>query len=177
MDRFKNYLTIFCIALGEVFLYAQTAEGAAIETAQFECEIIQSKEKLQNKKFISSPDLKLRANNEELVYAMMKLGKRGHSIFIYIRIIDKNVCIKNDQVLEIQYVSGEKISYKNDYPVNCDGIFVRKLDKREVGKIIEKEIDTIRIYTYQKNYDFSVNSIINYNLSNQIHCLDAYKIK
>ncbi|MDR6370869.1 hypothetical protein J2795_002085 [Chryseobacterium bernardetii] len=177
MDWFRIYFTLFCIAFGEIFLHAQTITDSTSEVAQFDCKIIQNKEKLQNKNFISTPDLRLRANNEELVYAVMKLGKRGHDIFMYIRIIDENVCIKKDQVLEIQYTNGEKVSYKNDHSVNCDGIFVRKFDQKEIKKISENEMTAIKIYTYQKNYEFLVSSTLNYDINNQIHCLAAYKMK
>ncbi|SMO72656.1 hypothetical protein SAMN06265171_105261 [Chryseobacterium rhizoplanae] len=177
MNRFKTCFTILCIAFGEIFLHAQIIADSNSKAAQFDCKITQNKEKLQNKNFISTPDLRLRANNEELVYAVMQFGKRSHSIFMYIRIIDKNVCIKKDQILEIQYTNGETVSYKNDYSVNCDGIFVRKFDKKEVRKISENEMTVIKIYTYQKNYEFLVNGTLNYDISNQIHCLTAYKMK
>ncbi|WP_426478065.1 hypothetical protein ACP3T3_00860 [Chryseobacterium sp. CBSDS_008] len=177
MNTFKTYWTFFFIGFGGLFLQAQVVLDSALKTAQFDCKITQTKEKLGNKYFVSTQDLRLRAENEEFVYAIMELGKRVNSIFMYIRIIDKNVCIKKQQVVEIKYVSGETVSYKNDYPVNCDGIFVRKFNQKELKTINEKEMAVIKIYTYQKNYEFLISSTQNYNINNQIHCLAAYRIK
>ncbi|MFS4432214.1 hypothetical protein [Chryseobacterium sp. S90] len=177
MDTLKTYYTVFFIVFGAMFLQAQAVGDSTLKAAQFDCKITQTKEKLQNKYFVTTQNLQLRANNEKFVYAVMQLGKRGHHIFMYIRIIDKNVCIKKDQILEIQYISGETVSYKNDYSVNCDGIFVRKFDKKELKKISENEMIAIKIYTYQKNYEFLVSNTLNYDINNQIHCLAAYRIK
>lgn len=176
MNYFKIYFTLFVIFFGELFIHAQALSDSVSKTAHFDCKISVHKEKLKSKALVTTPHLRLRANNEELVYALLQLGKRGRNIFMYIRIIDKNVCVKKDQILEIQYKSGEAVYYKNDYPVNCDGIFVREFDKKELKKIDDNEIAEIKIYTYQKNYEFLVSGTVNYDISNQIHCLAAHKL-
>ncbi|MEF9478738.1 hypothetical protein OWR28_14430 [Chryseobacterium sp. 1B4] len=96
---------------------------------------------------------------------------------MYIKILDKNVCIKKDQILDIQFANGETTSYKNDFHVNCDGVFVRKFDPEEMKKLDRGTMSVIKVYTYRKNYEFLLNHTQNYNIANQLHCLSAYKIK
>ncbi|MBT2623745.1 hypothetical protein [Chryseobacterium sp. ISL-6] len=177
MKNIKDYCSLFFILCGLSMFNAQNAVDSISKTAQFDCKITQTKQKMHNKYFVSAPELRLRANNQSYVYALFQLGKRENKVFMYIRILDKNVCIKKDQILDIQCLNGKVVSYKNDFHVNCDGIFVKKFNAKEIKNLSQSEMSIIKIYTYQKNYEFLLSRTQNYNINNQLHCLSAYKIK
>ncbi|UCA61769.1 hypothetical protein KB553_09610 [Chryseobacterium rhizoplanae] len=177
MKDCKKYCNLFFIVAGTGLFPAQQLSDSALTTAEFDCTITQTSEKLHKKYVASTPELRLRANNQEYVYAIFRLGKSDNRVFMYIKILDENVCIKKDQVLDIQYTNGETISYKNDFHVNCDGIFVRRLNIKEMKKLSENTVSVIKVYTFRKNYEFLLNGTQNYNISNQLHCLSAYKLK
>lgn len=173
----KIYKIIFLSLLFSVFF--SKAQKASSDSAyvSFDCEIVQTKQKLNKKFFASTAPLHLRANNEEYSYSTLQLGKRNNKIFMYIQILANNVCIKKDKNVDIYFKSGEVITLKNEYPLNCEGFFAKQLKKKELEKLKINEITLIKVYTYEKNYEYYVSDIDNYNIDNQIDCLTAYKVK
>lgn len=143
----------------------------------FDCGIVQTKQKLDKKQFASTPPLYLRVNNSDYVYATLQLGKRKNNIFLYLQILDKNVCVKKDKVLDIFFKTGEVVTYKNSFSLNCDGFFAKQLSKKEFEKLRLNDIDLIKVYTYKKNYELYLSEVQNIDLDNQLDCLSAYKIK
>lgn len=143
----------------------------------FDCGIVQTKQKLNNKPFASTPPLYLRVNNSDYVYATFQLGKRKNNVFLYLQILDKNVCVKKDKVLDIFFKSGEVITYKNGFSLNCDGFFAKQLNKKEFEKLRQNDIDLIKVYTYKQNYELYVSEVQNIDIDNQLDCLSAYKIR
>ncbi len=143
----------------------------------FDCGIQQDKERLGKKFFASTPAIFLRVNNDEFTYGTLQLGKRKKQIFMYLQIMADNVCIKKDRNVDIYFESGEIISLQNEYPLNCDGFFVRQLKKNELEKLKNNKITLIKIYTYNKDYEFYMSDVDNHTIENQIDCLSSYEIK
>lgn len=155
----------------------QKSEENNENLANFDCGIVQTKQKLDRQYFASTPSIVLRVNNSEYVYATLQFGKREDKIFMYIRIADTNVCIEKDKVLDLYFKSGEVISYKNDFALNCEGYFAKQLSKKDYMKLQENEISLVRIYAYGKNYELYVSEAQNYDIDNQLNCLAAYHVK
>ncbi|WP_449399648.1 hypothetical protein [Chryseobacterium wanjuense] len=96
---------------------------------------------------------------------------------MYLQIMADNVCIKKDRNMDIYFESGEIISLQNEYPLNCDGFFVRQLKKNELEKLKNNKITLIKIYTYNKDYEFYMSDVDNHTIENQMDCLSSYEIK
>lgn len=152
-------------------------DSAGISYASYDCGIVQTRQKLDKKQFASTTPLYLRVNNSDYVYATLQLGKRKNKIFMYIQILDKNVCVKKDKVLDVFFKTGEVVTYKNGFSLNCDGFFAKQLSKKEFEKLRLNDIDLIKLYTYKKNYELYVTEVQNIDIDNQLDCLSVYKIK
>ena len=98
-------------------------------------------------------------------------------MYLYLRILADNVCIKKDKNVDIYFKSGEIITLKNEYPLNCESFFARQLKKKEVQKLKDNDITMIKIYTYKKNYELYVNEVQNQDTKHQLDCLLGYKVK
>lgn len=175
----RNPIFIFIIfILGTLGVNAQ--EQAVVDSlsfASFDCGIVQNKQELDKKQFASTPPLHLRVNNSAYVYATLQFGKRKNNVFMYIQILDKNVCVKKDKVLNIFFKTGEVVTYENNFALNCDGFFAKQLSKKEYEKLRNNDIDLIKLYTYKQNYELYVTEVQNIDIDNQLDCLAAYKIK
>lgn len=175
----RSAIFIFVIFLAGIFSAnaQQQPDTDSLSFPSFDCGIVQNKQKLDKKPFASTPPLYLRVNNSDYVYATLQLGKRKNNVFLYLQILDKNVCIKKDKVLDIFFKTGEVITYKNNFSLNCDGFFAKQLNKKELEKLRLNDIDLIKVYTYKQNYELYVSEIQNIDIDNQLDCLSAYKIK
>lgn len=156
----------------------QTAvQNDTVEVASYDCYISQTKQKLRKKLFASTSPLYLRVNNSDYVFGTLQFGKRKGKIYMYLQILDKNVCIKRDKVLDVFFKNGEVVTYKNDFDLNCDGYFAKQMKKNEVQKLVENEILQMKIYTYNKNYELFVSEVQNIDIDTQLSCLQVYKVK
>lgn len=162
-------------------IYSVKAQKVAIPdssaVASFDCGITQTKQKLDKKQFASTPPIYLRINNKKYIYATLQLGKRKNKIFMYIQILDKNVCVKKDKVLDVFFKTGEVLTYKNSFSLNCDGFFAKQLSKKEFNKLRMNDIALIKLYSYNKNYELYVSDAQNTDIDNQLDCLNVYKVK
>ncbi len=174
----RKYLILFMVLFNICSLDAQQeVVSDTMSYAHFDCNITQTKQKLDKHFFASTTPLYLRVNNVNYAYATLQLGKRKSKIYMYIQIQDKNVCIKKDKVVDILLKTGEIITFKNDFPLNCDGFFAKQLKKKEAEKLKLDDIDLIKVYTYEKNYELYVSQIQNVEIDHQLDCLSSYKIK
>lgn len=156
---------------------AQPPVADSVEYIDSGCNITQTKQKLNRCLFASTDPIQLRVNNEKFVYATFQLGKRKKRIYLYLRIQESNVCIKKERNVDVYFKSGEVITLKNQYPLNCDGFFARQLNKKELRKLHEHEISMIKIYTYRKNYEMYIDEQQNHDIRHYIYCLCKYKIR
>ena len=181
MVKMRNSIFILFIVLSGMFRVDAQEKSVTDSTdssyASADCGIIQTKQKLDKKPFASTTPLHLRVNNSDYVYGTLQLGKRKNKVFMYIQILDKNVCVKKDKVLDVFFKTGEVVTYKNGFSLNCDGFFAKQLSKKEFEKLRLNDIDLIKLYTYKKNYELYVSEIQNIDIDNQLDCLSAYKIK
>ncbi|MEZ0129636.1 hypothetical protein AB9T88_07685 [Flavobacterium sp. LBUM151] len=141
------------------------------------CPITQNELLLSGKRFASATPILLRVFNEDNEYAVFQLGKRKSSIYLYFKIFTDNVCVRQEQPLEIYFKSGEMYILKNTYKVNCDGTAALELSGRDIKKLMGNTINTIKFYTLKKDYEFSPSQVDNQNIKLYLHCLKLYKIK
>lgn len=138
------------------------------------CNIKQEELRLEGKLFASARPIFLRVYNEELEYCVIQLGKRKRKIFLYFKIFTDNVCVKQKQPLELYFEGGEMYVLKNKFAVNCEGIAVVKLKRRDIKKIKKNNIAKIKLFTLKRDYEFSPTDVDNENLKNYLDCLKQY---
>ena len=168
---------LFGLLFWAMFYNAQQKPVDTADFAHFDCGITQTKQKLDKQFFANTPPIQLRVNNDDFAYTTLQLGKRKKKMYLYLRILEDNVCIKKEKNVDIYFKTGEVITLKNEYPLNCDSFFARQLKKKELKKILENEITQIKIYTYKKNYELYINDVQNTDIHHYLECLLSYKIK
>nr|WP_294926144.1 hypothetical protein [uncultured Flavobacterium sp.] len=149
----------------------------AISVGNLNCPISQSDLLLSGKLFASAPPILLRVFNEQYEYAVLQLGKRKSSLFLYFKIFTDNVCVKQEQPLELYFKNGDRYILKNSFAVNCDGTAVVELTGSDLKKINSNTINTIKFYTLKKDYEFSPSEADNQNIKTYLNCLKVYKIR
>ena len=85
--------------------------------------------------------------------------------------------MKKEENFDILFASGEKMTLKNQFPINCEGAFAHKLNAKEIDEIIFKDLTKISIYTYYKNYEFLISPKQSDDIITLIQCLRRYKVK
>ena len=165
------------ILFSGISLYAQKQTADSTDFAHFDCGITQTKQKLDKRFFASTPAIRLRVNNDEFTYTTFQFGKRKNKMYLYLKILADNVCIKKDKNVDVYFKTGEVITLKNEYPLNCEAFFARQLKKKELRKLKDNEITLIKMYTYKKNYEMYVSEVQNQDIHHYIDCLSAYKVK
>lgn len=149
----------------------------AISVGNLNCPITQNDLLLSGKLFASAPPILLRVFNEQYEYAVLQLGKRKSSLFLYFKIFTDNVCVKQQQPLELYFKNGNMYILKNSFAVNCDGTAVVELTRSDLKKLNGNTINTIKFFTLKKDYEFSPSETDNQNLKKYLNCLKVYKIK
>ena len=147
------------------------------EAVTINCKIVQGHKKLKGRRFASAQPLYLRANKDTLTYGVFQFGKRGKDLFLYVKILDESVCLKKEENFDILFASGEKMTLKNQFPINCEGAFAHKLKAKEIDEIVFKKLTKISIYTYYKNYEFLISPKQSDDIITLIQCLRRYKVK
>lgn len=141
------------------------------------CPISQNELLLSGKLFASAIPILLRVFNEDYEYAVFQLGKRKSKIYLYFKIFTDNVCVKQEQPLELYFKDGEMYVLKNAFKVNCDGTAALELTRRDIKKLMGHNINTIKFYTLKKDYEFSPSTEDNQNIKFYLHCLKLYKVR
>ena len=177
MMKLKNVILFCFFVVCSGCINAQNKEADSLEFAHFDCGITQTKQKLDKQFFASTAPIRLRVNNDEFTYTTFQFGKRKNKIYLYLKILEDNVCIKKDKNVDVYFKSGEVITLKNEYPLNCEAFFAKQLKKKELQKLKENEITLIKIYTYKKNYEMYVSEVQNQDIHHYIDCLSAYKVR
>lgn len=145
--------------------------------SEISCPVSQNDLLLSGKLFASAPPILLRVFNEDSEYAVLQLGKRKGRLFLYFKIFTDNVCVKQEQPLELYFKNGDMYILKNSFAVNCDGTAIIELTGTDIKKLNANTINTIKFYTLKKDYEFSPSTADNENLKHYLYCLKSYKIK
>lgn len=173
-------MNVFKIVLLISFLSISTIVVAQSDTPKFDvenCSITQNDLLLDGKSYASAPPILLRVYNEDFEYAVVQLGKRKRSIYLYFKIFTDNVCVKQKQPLEIYFTTGEKYVLKSSFSVNCEGTAVVRLKNKDFEVFTEKTIASIKFFTLKKDYEFRPTIKENNNFKLNLNCLKAYKIE
>lgn len=174
----KQYLLIILVSFS-VTAFAQDSlqifsNNSKETTKTTNCKIVQEQKKLKGRRFISAQPLYLRTNKDTLTYGVFQFGRRGEQLFLYVKLLDESVCLKKDKNFDILFSTGEKITLKNQFPINCEGNFAHKLRAKEIDGIVFREISKITIHTYHKNYEFLISPKQGNEIINTIQCLRRY---
>ena len=145
------------------------------EAVTINCKIVQGHKKLKGRHFASAQPLYLRTNKDTLSYGVFQFGRRGERLFLYVKLLEESVCLKKEKNFDVFFSTGERITLKNQFPINCEGNFAHKLSSKEIDEIVFKEITKITIYTYHKNYEFLISPKQDNEITNLIQCLRRYK--
>lgn len=161
-----------------IVMFSNPVKAQKIPTvSDLNCPISQNDLLLSGKLFASAPPILLRVFNEEYEYAVLQLGKRKSSLYLYFKIFTDNVCVKQEQPLELYFKNGDMYILKNSFAVNCDGTAVVELTGTDLKKLNGNTINTIKFYTLKKDYEFSPSETDNQNLKKYLNCLKIYKIR
>jgi hypothetical protein len=171
-----NLLKILSVII--LFLASPHAKAQKVPLlSEINCPVTQNELLLSGKPFASAPPILLRVFNEEYEYAVLQLGKRKSSLFLYFKIFTDNVCVKQEQPLELYFKNGDMYVLKNSFAVNCDGTAVLELTGSDIKKLNGNVINTIKFYTLKKDYEFSPSETDNQNIRKYLNCLKVYKIR
>lgn len=165
MKRILLYFWGFICCLWSGTIKAQETEK------DIPCHFFDSHQKLGKRPFISTEPFLLRVNNAEHLYVEAQLGRRKNRIFLYLKVLEDNVCLKKEKNLDIHFLSGAMMTLKNDFPVNCEGVWVRELSKKEIHQLLQNSIEKIKLFAYHKNYEILLSEELNIKLQEQILCL------
>ena len=134
-------------------------------------------DKLAKKPYVYVSPYYFRVYNSEKEYMAFQLGKRKRNkIFLYIKIFSHNVCIRDGKVVEFIFQDGSiKSLKKNKYPINCDGIIVLRLKRKQRKMLTEGEIESFMVFTFQKDYTFHITKEVAKSIQNDIQLLKNYK--
>ena len=160
----KNSVLFCFFLICSGWINAQNKKADSTEFAHFDCDITQTKQRLDKRFFASTPSVQLRVNNDEFIYTTIQFGKRKNKIYLYFKILADNVCIKKDKNVDVYFKSGEVITLKNEYPLNCEAFFAKQMKKKELQKLKDNEISLIKIYTYKKHYEMYVSEVQNQDI-------------
>lgn len=141
------------------------------------CNFFDSRQKLGKRPFISTEPFLLRVDNVEHLYVEAQLGKRKNRVFLYLKVLEDNVCLKKEKNLDIRFLSREMMTLKNNFPINCEGVWVRELSKKEIHQLLQNSIEKIQLFAYHKNYEIFLSEALNLKLQEQIHCLMKEKTR
>lgn len=176
MKRFhKTLLIILMISFSGMVQAQKKKKSHPLDGIK--CPITQNTLLLDGKHFASVPPIFLRVYNESAEYATLQLGKRKRKVFLYFKIFTDNTCVKQEQPLELYFENGELLSLKNELKVNCDGNVVLELSRSEITKIRSHLINKIKLFTLNKDYEFSPTDADNKILSEFLICFKYYKVK
>lgn len=179
VDELKfGFMNIFKILFFSLLIISCSVQAQKIKPIDtLNCPITQNELLLAGKNFSSAPPILLRVFNENFEYSVLQLGKRGNKIYLYFKIFTDNVCVKQKQPLELYFKSGEMYVLKNSFSVNCDGTAIVQLRRRDLKKLRNNNINSIKFFTLKKDYEFSPKSKDNQSIKEYLHCLKLYKIK
>ncbi|HEY5750136.1 MAG TPA: hypothetical protein VIU12_28920 [Chryseolinea sp.] len=153
------------------------AADTVMTVATCQSRIIKSKLRINNKKFVDTEPVMLQIQNGNNEYGIVQTGKCQDKIFFYFKVMVNNVCLKNQEAIELYYDNGKIRILQNEFPVNCEGNFVRILSKREVRAIRENKIRMIRLYTFRKDYLFALKDSEYTAIAQGLQCLRKYRFR
>ncbi|MGM5632025.1 hypothetical protein O2K51_14095 [Apibacter raozihei] len=111
-------------------------------------------------------------------FAVFQVGKRkGTTPFLYIKIFTFNTCIKKDEVVELIMDNGFRYRLKNDFSPNCDGFIISTLKNKIIKKLEQGNITSIKIFTFEKDYEFHMNDEDSERFRDELQCLKYNKFK
>jgi hypothetical protein len=153
------------------------AADTVMTVATCQSRIIRNKLRIQNKKFVDTEPVMLQIQNGNNEYGIVQTGKCQDKIFLYVKVMVNNVCLKNKEAIELYYDNGKIKILQNQFPVNCEGNFVRILSKREIKAIRENKVTMIRLYTFRKDYFFALKDSDYTAIAQGLQCLRKYRFR
>ncbi len=134
-------------------------------------------DKLAKKPYVYVSPYYFRVYNSDKEYIAFQLGKRKRNkLFLYIKVFSHNVCIRNGKVIEFIFEDGSVQSFqKNKYPINCEGVIVIRLKRKQRKILTSGKIKSFMVFTFQKDYTFHITEEDAQSIQSDIHLLKNYK--
>lgn len=141
--------------------------------------LLNSYNRLAKRPYVYVKPYYFRAYNSEDEYIVLQLGKRKRNkIFLFVKIFVHNPCVEDKDIVEFTFNDGSiKALPKNNYPVNCDGVIVKKLTRKEQEKLISSRIKSFMLFTFEKDYIFHLKEETAINIQENLKSLKNYKFR
>jgi hypothetical protein len=116
--------------------------------------------------------------NSKKDFAVFQLIKRkGVSPLLFFKMFRFNTCIKKDQVMEFVTAEGYRYRLKNNYKPNCDGYLMGKIRRRDSKNLTQGNISSIKILTFDKDYEFHLQTNDSERIKDELQCLKNKRFK
>lgn len=127
---------------------------------------------LKNKPYAYIDAYAFRLYNTKDDYLTLQLGKnKGNSIFIYLKVFKHNICFSKKDVFEFNFTDGTYLRMNNDFNVNCEGVIISQFSNNFLKKILKRKIKSIRIYSFETDFEFHFSSNEAEQFNEDINCL------
>lgn len=122
---------------------------------------------------IKSPVSMMDKNDDRKLDILISLSSKKLLMSL---IIIPNLCVDNNAQILILYRDGKRSDVTTHSEFNCKGRFSMFLNRpysQEITleKLLEKEIDTIRLYTVSDTYDFELSKEDSFLIKQVLNCL------
>jgi hypothetical protein len=188
--RYKGKITMLFLFMSCVFLLAQENKTDitkitkdTILTRVVDCNALftlnnRKTDYLHKRPYVYAEPYYERTYNSKRDYAAFQIGKRkGTKPFLYIRMFTFNTCIKQDEVLEFVLDSGFKYRMENIFEPNCDGFFVANIRNKDIEKLTQGNISSIKLFTFEKDYEFHFTKNEAERVQDELQCLRYNKFE
>lgn len=133
---------------------------------------------LDKKPYIYAEPYYEKVYNSKKDFAVFQLIKRkGVSPLLFVKIFRFNTCIKKDEVMEFITAEGYRYRLKNNYKPNCDGYLMGKIRRRENKNLTQGDISSIKILTFDKDYEFHLKTSEAERIKDELQCLKNKRFK
>lgn len=127
---------------------------------------------LKNKPYAYIDAYAFRLYNTKDDYVTLQLGKnKGNNLFVYLKVFKHNICFDKKDILEFNFTDETYLRINNDFNVNCEGIIISQFSNKILKKMLKRKIKSIRIYSFEKDFEFHLSSNEAEQFNDDITCL------
>lgn len=131
---------------------------------------------LKNKPYAYIDAYAFRLYNTKDDYLTLQLGKnKGNNLFIYLKVFKHNICFNKKDVFEFNFTDGTYLRMDNEFNVNCEGVIISQFTRKDLKKILKRKIKSIRVYSFEKDFEFHFISKEAEQFNEDINCLLDYR--
>ncbi len=191
----KNHIRLVILCLLLIGYNSQAQETDTLETlldeldlqlldtasvsAEYKCDVHVPNNEINNRKFAQIKPQYIKVNNQKYAYICYRLLKYKNKILMYTKIFDEqdDVCIRTDKNLEVHFANSAILYLEHEADANCDGEHIIEFTYDDMEMIKENRIEKIQIFAFDKNYEVLFDYPDYYRMTNNIECLEEFKIR